>query len=156
MPVSPYSIKSTKYSIWSINNFVTVTTGTVPITILDESVFALTNNSTKHHNPPIWRKFIMNWIKTVGYENARREYLFDIFNKLIIQRKILSKPNRNNESYRDIENKLTSILINWKILTSQQVACLLPRLILNSNLLLISWVHQEILSIPYQRITSNI
>ena len=80
----------------------------------------------------------MNWIKTVDYENARREYLFDIFNKLIIQRKILSKPNRNNESYRDIENKLTSILINWKILTSQQVACLLPRLILNSNLLLIS------------------
>ena len=80
----------------------------------------------------------MNWIKTVDYENARREYLFDIFNKLIIQRKILSKPNRNNESYRDIENKLTSILITWKILTSQQVACLLPRLILNSNLLLIS------------------
>lgn len=39
-------------------------------------------------------------IKTVDYENARREYLSDIFNKLIIQRKILSKPNRNNDSYR--------------------------------------------------------
>ena len=47
---------------------------------------------------------------------------------------------------------MTSILANWNKLYSRKATCLLPHLILNSHIPLISWIHQEISSIPYQRL----
>ena len=43
-------------------------------------------------------------IKTIDFENTSKEHLHDRVNELIIQGKIISKPNRNSDSYRANEN----------------------------------------------------
>ena len=58
----------------------------------------------KQHKRANLDKIYNELIKTINFENASREHLHDRINELIIQGKIVSKPNRNDDSYRVYES----------------------------------------------------
>ena len=60
---------------------------------------ALINHLRKQHKRANLDKIYNELIKTINFENASREHLHDRINELIIQGKIVSKPNRNDDSY---------------------------------------------------------
>ena len=70
------------------------------ITILDNSVFAIINNLRKQHKRANPDKIYNELIKTIDSENASKEHLHHRINELIIQGKVINKPNRNDNSYR--------------------------------------------------------
>ena len=69
-------------------------------TILDNSVFDIINHLRKQHKHANLDKIYNELIKTLNFENISREHLHDRINELIIQGKIVNKPNRNDDSYR--------------------------------------------------------
>ena len=58
----------------------------------------------KQHKRANLDKIYNELIKTINFENASREHLHDRINGLIIQGKIVNKPNRNDDSYRVYES----------------------------------------------------
>ena len=58
----------------------------------------------KQHKRANLDKIYNELIKTINFENASREHLHDRINELIIQGKIVNKPNRNDDSYRVYES----------------------------------------------------
>ena len=60
---------------------------------------ALINHLRKQHKRANLDKIYNELIKTINFENASREHLHDRMNELIIQGKIVNKPNRNDDSY---------------------------------------------------------
>ena len=54
----------------------------------------------KQHKRANLAKIYNKLIKTIDFANASREHLHDRINELIIQGKIVNKPNRNDDSYR--------------------------------------------------------
>ena len=54
----------------------------------------------KQHKHVNLGKIYNELIKTINFENTSREHLHDGINELIIQGKIVNKPNRNDDLYR--------------------------------------------------------
>ena len=78
----------------------TASIANIDLTILDNNVLAIINHLRKQHKRANVGKIYNELIKTINFENASREHLHDRINELIIQGKILNKPNRNDDSYR--------------------------------------------------------
>ena len=78
----------------------TVSIANIDLTILDNNVFAIINHLRKQHKRANLDKIYNELIKTINFENASREHLHDRINELIIQGKIVNKPNRNDDSSR--------------------------------------------------------
>ena len=74
------------------------------VTILDNSVFVIIDNFRKQHKLANLDKICNELIKMVDFENTSKEHLYNRINELIIQGKIINKPNRNNNLYCE----------NWK------------------------------------------
>ena len=72
----------------------------IDLTILDSNVFAIINHLRKQHKPANLDKIYSELIKTINFKNKSREHPHDRINELIIQGKIVNKPNRNDDSYR--------------------------------------------------------
>ena len=81
----------------------TVSITNFKLTLLDNSVFTLINNLAKQHKFINLDKIYNEFIKTVVPENTSKEHVYDRINQLIIQEKIINKPNRNNDS--DLANE---------------------------------------------------
>ena len=77
----------------------TASIANIDLTILDNNVLAIINHLRKQHKRANVGKIYNELIKTINFENASREHLHDRINELIIQGKILNKPNRNDDSY---------------------------------------------------------
>ena len=58
----------------------------------------------KQHKRIDLDKIYNEFIKTVVPENTSKEQVYDRINQLIIQEKIINKPNRNDDSYLANEN----------------------------------------------------
>ena len=71
----------------------------IDLTILDNNVFAIINHLRKQHKRANLYKIYNELIKTINFENVSREHLHDRINELIIQGKIVNKPNGNDDSY---------------------------------------------------------
>ena len=69
------------------------------VTMLDNSVFAIIDNFRKQHKLANLDKICNELIKMVDFENTSKEHLHDRINELIIQGKIINKPNRNSNLY---------------------------------------------------------
>ena len=65
--------------------------------ILDNNFLAIINHLRKQYKCANLDKIYNELMKTMNFENASREHLHD---RLILQGKIMNKPNRNNDSYR--------------------------------------------------------
>ena len=78
----------------------TASIANIDLTILDNNVLAIINHLRKQHKRANLDKIYNELIKTINFENASREHLHDRINVLIIQGKIVNKPNRNDDSYR--------------------------------------------------------
>ena len=78
----------------------TASIGNIDLTTLDNNAFATINYLRKQHKFVSFDKIYNELIKTINFENASREHLHDRINELIIQGKIVNKPNRNDDSYR--------------------------------------------------------
>ena len=76
------------------------------LTLLDNNVFTLTNNLSKQHKHTNLDKIHNELIKTVVSENTSKGHFYGRINQLIIQEKIINKPNRNDDSYRVNESTL--------------------------------------------------
>ena len=74
------------------------------LTILDNNVFAIINYLRKQHKRANLDKICNKLIKTKNFENTSKEHVHDRINELIIQEKILNKPDRNDDSYRVSES----------------------------------------------------
>ena len=74
------------------------------LTILDNNVFAIINHLRKQHKRANLDKICNKLIKTKNFENTSKEHVHDRINELIIQEKILNKPDRNDDSYRVSES----------------------------------------------------
>ena len=88
----------------------TVSIANIDLSILDNNVFAIINHLRKQHKRANLDKIYNELIKTITSENASREHLHDRINELIIQEKIVNKPNRNDDSYR-----VKEIIIDFNI-----------------------------------------
>ena len=78
----------------------TASIANIDLSILDNNVLAIINHLRKQHKQANVGKIYNELIKTINFENASREHLHDRINELIIQGRILNKPNRNDDSYR--------------------------------------------------------
>ena len=78
----------------------TASIANIDLSILDNNVLAIINHLRKQHKQANVGKIYNELIKTINFENASREHLHDRINELIIQGKILNKPNRNDDLYR--------------------------------------------------------
>ena len=77
----------------------TTSIANINLTILDNKVFAIINHLMKQHNHANVDKIYNKLKKTINFENTSREHLHDRINELIIQGRIVNKPNRNDDSY---------------------------------------------------------
>ena len=75
----------------------TASIANIDLTVLDNNVFAIITHLRKQHKRANLDKIYNELIKTI---NTSREHLHDRINELIIQGKIVIKPNRNDDSYR--------------------------------------------------------
>ena len=64
------------------------------------SIYVLCLLGRKQHKRTNLDKIYNELIKTTNLENKSKEHLHDRINELIIQGKIINKPNRNDDSYR--------------------------------------------------------
>ena len=78
----------------------TASIANVDLTILDNNVLVIINHLRKQNKRANLHKIYNEVIKTIHFENANREHLHNRINELIIQGKIVNKPNRSDDSYR--------------------------------------------------------
>ena len=78
----------------------TASTANFDLTILDNNAFVIINHSRKQHKYDNLHKIYNELIKTIDFQNTSKEHLHDRATELIIQEKIVNKPNRNDDSYR--------------------------------------------------------
>ena len=78
----------------------TAFTANFDLTIHDNNVFVIINHSRKQHKYDNLHKIYNELIKTIDFQNTSKEHFHDRVTELIIQEKIVNKPNRNDDSYR--------------------------------------------------------
>ena len=78
----------------------TASTANFDLTIHDNNVFVIINHSRKQHKYDNLHKIYNELIKTIDFQNTSKEHFHDRVTELIIQEKIVNKPNRNDDSYR--------------------------------------------------------
>ena len=76
------------------------------LTILDNIILAIASNLSKQNKRANIEKIYNELIKMLGSKNASKEHLPDKITELIIQGKIMNKPNRSDDLYHVDESIL--------------------------------------------------
>ena len=134
---------------FSITNF--------ELTLLDDSVFTLINNLAKQHKRTNLDKIYNEFIKMVVSENTSKEHVYDRINKLIIQEKIISKPNRNDDSYLANESIVDFNIdqLEYSILLLSNLSFATSNTKLSSPIDLVNHTIPETPNLPHQDINSK-
>ena len=133
----------------------TASIANINLTILDNNVFAIINHLRKQHRRANLGKIYNELIKTINFENASREHLHDRINELIIQGKIVNKPNRNDDSYRVNESivDLNIEQLEYSSLTENDLSFATPNTKQSSSIESVNTPKKPINNIPE---TSNL
>ena len=128
----------------------TASIANVDLTILDNNVLVIINHLRKQNKRANLHKIYNEVIKTINFENANREHLHNRINELIIQGKIVNKPNRSDDSYRVNESfaDFNSEQLEYSSLPGSDLSFATPNAKLSSSIESVNTPRKPINNIP--------